>query len=76
MARIVESILSTESVCWWKWSLQGRWILGLGGELIDPTPVLYILFLTGINSMVCVRERTIPTKLPPLVGEVTANFCG
>jgi hypothetical protein len=28
------------------------------------------------NSMVWVRERTIPTKQPPLVGEVIANFCG
>jgi hypothetical protein len=28
------------------------------------------------NSMVCVRERTIPTERPPLVGEVIANFCG
>jgi hypothetical protein len=26
--------------------------------------------------MVCVRERTIPTERPPLVGEVTANVCG
>jgi hypothetical protein len=25
--------------------------------------------------MVRVRERTIPTKRPPLVGEVIANFC-
>jgi hypothetical protein len=24
--------------------------------------------------MVCVRERTIPTERPPLVGEVIANF--
>jgi hypothetical protein len=29
-----------------------------------------------LNSMVWVRERTIPTKRPPLVGEVIANFCG
>jgi hypothetical protein len=29
-----------------------------------------------LNSMVWVRERTIPTELPPLVGEVIANFCG
>jgi hypothetical protein len=28
------------------------------------------------KSMVCVRERTIPTERPPLVGEVIANFCG
>jgi hypothetical protein len=27
------------------------------------------------NSMVWVRERTIPTERPPLVGEVIANFC-
>jgi hypothetical protein len=28
------------------------------------------------DSMVWVRERTIPTERPPLVGEVIANFCG
>jgi hypothetical protein len=28
------------------------------------------------NSMVWVRERTIPTERPLLVGEVIANFCG
>jgi hypothetical protein len=31
---------------------------------------------TKLNSMVWVRERTIPTELPPLVGEVIANLCG
>jgi hypothetical protein len=32
---------------------------------------------TETNSMVWVRERTIPTERPPLVGEVIANFfCG
>jgi hypothetical protein len=31
---------------------------------------------TKKNSMVSVRERTIPTERPPLVGEVIANFCG
>jgi hypothetical protein len=29
-----------------------------------------------LNSMILVRERTIPTERPPLVGEVIANFCG
>jgi hypothetical protein len=29
-----------------------------------------------LNSMVWVRERTIPTERPPLVGEVIANLCG
>jgi hypothetical protein len=28
------------------------------------------------NSVVWVRERSTPTKRPPLVGEVIANFCG
>jgi hypothetical protein len=28
------------------------------------------------NSVVLVRERTIPTEFPPFVGEVSANFCG
>jgi hypothetical protein len=27
------------------------------------------------NSVALVRERTIPTERPPLVGEVSANFC-
>jgi hypothetical protein len=26
------------------------------------------------NSVILVRERTIPTERPPLVGEVSANF--
>jgi hypothetical protein len=29
-----------------------------------------------LNSVASVRERTIPTERPPLVGEVSANFCG
>jgi hypothetical protein len=29
-----------------------------------------------LNSIVWVRERTIPTKRPPLVSEVIDNFCG
>jgi hypothetical protein len=29
-----------------------------------------------LNSVAGVRERTIPTERPPLVGEVSANFCG
>jgi hypothetical protein len=27
------------------------------------------------NSMIWVRERTIPTERPPLVGGVITNFC-
>jgi hypothetical protein len=29
-----------------------------------------------LNSVALVRERTIPTERPPLIGEVSANFCG
>jgi hypothetical protein len=28
------------------------------------------------KSVALVHERTIPIKRPPLVGEVSANFCG
>jgi hypothetical protein len=28
------------------------------------------------NSVAWVRKRTIPTKRPPLVGEIRSNFCG
>jgi hypothetical protein len=34
-----------------------------------------LLEKTKLSSMVWVRERTIPTERPPLVGEVSANFC-
>jgi hypothetical protein len=29
-----------------------------------------------LNSVALVCKRTIPTERPPLVGEVSANFCG
>jgi hypothetical protein len=32
--------------------------------------------LAKLNSMALVRKRAIPTERPPLVGEVSANFCG
>jgi hypothetical protein len=32
--------------------------------------------MDNVQNMVWVRERTIPTERPPLVGEVIANFCG
>jgi hypothetical protein len=31
---------------------------------------------TNTNSVAWVLERTIPAERPPLVGEVSANFCG
>jgi hypothetical protein len=42
--------------------------------------VLVLPYVTVItsnnNSVALVRERNIPTKRPPLVDEVSANFCG
>jgi hypothetical protein len=42
------------------------------GTLILRNPSLY----TELNTVALVRKRTIPTERPPLVGEVSANFCG
>jgi hypothetical protein len=42
-------------------------------NLIDTVP--FYFSDKKNNSMVWVRERTIPTERPPLVGEVNANFC-
>jgi hypothetical protein len=35
-----------------------------------------VVKLKKLNSVALVRERTIPTERPPLVDEVSANFCG
>jgi hypothetical protein len=44
---------------------------------ILPECYKWVLTVTkNLNSVIWVRERTIPTERPPLVGEVTANFCG
>jgi hypothetical protein len=41
------------------------------------SPVVHNSYFVKLkNSMVWVRERTIPTERPPLVGNVIANFCG
>jgi hypothetical protein len=45
-------------------------------SLIQETSVRSIRSMHKKNSVVWVRERTIPTERPPLVGEVTVNFCG
>jgi hypothetical protein len=34
------------------------------------------LIIKKLNSVALVRERIIPIERPPLVGEVSANFCG
>jgi hypothetical protein len=36
----------------------------------------YLKILTKLNSVAWVSERTIPTERPPLVSEVSTNFCG
>jgi hypothetical protein len=53
----------------------------LPGHCVTPYILVLILKygatnMTTKNSTVWVRERTIPTERPPLVGEVIANFCG
>jgi hypothetical protein len=40
------------------------------------TILMLNLYLKKINSVALVRKRTIPAERPPLVGEVSANFCG
>jgi hypothetical protein len=55
----------------------------VSGQLLDPTD-LYgytrdtsrVRDSTNQLSVASVRERTIPTERPPLVGEDSANFCG
>jgi hypothetical protein len=38
--------------------------------------ILSVVLQAYNNNMVLVRERTITTERPPLVGEVSATFCG
>jgi hypothetical protein len=35
----------------------------------------YDVFLNIYNSVALIRERITPTERPPLVGEISANFC-
>jgi len=38
---------------------------------------IYIyIYIYKLNSVALIRTRTIQTERPPLVGEVSANFCG
>jgi hypothetical protein len=39
-------------------------------------PLWSYSLLIKLNSVAWVRERTIPTERPPLVGGVSVNFCG
>jgi hypothetical protein len=48
--------------------------------LIKTGTTIFQLFVSRVmgltNYVALVRERTIPTERPPLVGEVSANVCG
>jgi hypothetical protein len=46
---------------------EGRWLSTCG---------LWLIYKQKTNSALLARKRTIPTERPPLVGEVSANFCG
>jgi hypothetical protein len=39
---------------------------------IVPYPLCYLMLLALIGGI----RNTVPTKRPPIVGEVSANFCG
>jgi hypothetical protein len=38
--------------------------------------LIILISLSKLNSVARVRERTISNERPPLVGKVSANFCG
>jgi hypothetical protein len=44
-------------------------------KLMDSGRSLTVI-LTKLNSVALARKRTTPTERPPLVGEVSAKFCG
>jgi non-homologous end joining protein Ku len=43
---------------------------------INIFAVTSFILYTKKNYVTLVCEQTIPTEQPPLVGEVSANFCG
>jgi hypothetical protein len=48
-------------------------------HLILPDLIILIIFgkkTKTLSFLALVRERTIPTERPPLVGEVSASYCG
>jgi hypothetical protein len=54
-------------------SCEGREPPSLFGSLVLYT---IVRILTKLNSMASFHERILPTERPPLVGDVSANFCG
>jgi hypothetical protein len=45
-------------------------------KILSFIEVLLVIIYTELNYVAPVRERTIPTERPPLVGEVSANVYG
>jgi hypothetical protein len=64
--RVLENTLLAGKACLWNSTY-----IQLQYSMLIPK-----VSLTKLNSVTLVRERTIPTERPPLVGEVIANFCG
>jgi hypothetical protein len=76
---IILIILGEEFKLWSSslWSfLQPPGTSSLLSPVILPSTQMGCFNKNKTNSMVWVRERTIPTERPPLVDEVIANFCG
>jgi hypothetical protein len=53
-----------------------RWRCDLLLLIVVVIIIIIIIIIIVIITMGLVRDRTIPTERPPLVGEVGANFCG
>jgi hypothetical protein len=49
---------------------------GLGKVNQAVTSNIFNTTVIKLNSVALVCERTIPTERPPIVGEVSAKFCG
>ena len=68
----IHSNIVTSDICWFhSHDPQMKQQLHVG-QSSSPHPIKDI----KLNSVALVRERTILTERPPLVGEVSANFCG
>jgi hypothetical protein len=53
----------------------GKYFIGCYTEVNLDAASSTGLYYKQTNSVTRVSERTIPTERPPLVGEVSANFC-
>jgi hypothetical protein len=65
------------------WTLPMKLTYSVISNIVPPSFLFvfsfcyFLSFLLSLkNPVAWVRERTIPTELPPLVGEVSTNFCG